>query len=384
MVTSRDAGAREPTRLAPRRPGRHDLGLQLRGHRLGHGRRAAAALRRDPVRGRGLPGRAAAAAAGRVRGGCWPRVGAFMSLGQFGLLYVSMAAGMPPGLAALVLQAQVIFTDRDRGRGAARAADRRPGRRASRSGTVGLVVVGLGRGGHVTAAALALCLLAALSWGIGNVVSRAAEGAGRPVAHGLVGGRRAGAAARAVARSSTDRRRGRRRAGRVLVAGGAVDGVHRRAGVARRLRDLQLAAGAQPVGVRRPVGAARPGGRDGVGLAAARPVAERGRDRRRRTADRRRAGRAAPAPHASRRRGRSDRPRAGRPAPGTASRTRSRARPRRRSGSRPGRRRARRRSRGAGRGWRARPDSAAARTSAPTPSVSSDSNGDTAKTPCSR
>ena len=37
-------------------------------------------------------------------------VGVFMSLGQFGLLYVSMAAGMPPGLAALVLQAQVIFT----------------------------------------------------------------------------------------------------------------------------------------------------------------------------------------------------------------------------------------------------------------------------------
>ena len=37
-------------------------------------------------------------------------VGVFMSLGQFGFLYVSMDAGMPPGLAALVLQAQVIFT----------------------------------------------------------------------------------------------------------------------------------------------------------------------------------------------------------------------------------------------------------------------------------
>ena len=37
-------------------------------------------------------------------------VGTFMSLGQFGLLYTSMHAGMPPGLAALVLQAQVIFT----------------------------------------------------------------------------------------------------------------------------------------------------------------------------------------------------------------------------------------------------------------------------------
>jgi O-acetylserine/cysteine efflux transporter len=37
-------------------------------------------------------------------------VGVFMSLGQFGFLYASMHAGMPPGLAALVLQAQVVLT----------------------------------------------------------------------------------------------------------------------------------------------------------------------------------------------------------------------------------------------------------------------------------
>jgi len=40
-------------------------------------------------------------------------------------------------------------------------------------GSVGLAVVSVGRGGQVTAVALALCLLGALSWGIGNVVSRA-------------------------------------------------------------------------------------------------------------------------------------------------------------------------------------------------------------------
>ncbi len=40
-------------------------------------------------------------------------------------------------------------------------------------GTAGLVVVAVGRGGHVPLAALGLCLLGALSWGIGNVVSRA-------------------------------------------------------------------------------------------------------------------------------------------------------------------------------------------------------------------
>jgi O-acetylserine/cysteine efflux transporter len=99
-------------------------------------------------------------------------VGAFMSLGQFGFLYLSMAAGMPPGLAALVLQAQVIFTVVI----AAGVLRERPNAAQVAGialGTVGLLVVGVGRGGHVTAAAMALCVLAALSWGIGNVVSRA-------------------------------------------------------------------------------------------------------------------------------------------------------------------------------------------------------------------
>jgi O-acetylserine/cysteine efflux transporter len=48
-----------------------------------------------------------------VISGSWRTVatiGAFMSLLQFALLYSSMHAGMPPGLAALVLQVQVIFT----------------------------------------------------------------------------------------------------------------------------------------------------------------------------------------------------------------------------------------------------------------------------------
>ena len=99
-------------------------------------------------------------------------VGVFMSLGQFGLLYVAMDAGLPPGLAALVLQAQVIFTIAL----AAVVLRERPTRPQVVGVLVasgGLVVVALGRGGHVTVAALTLCLLGALSWGIGNVVSRA-------------------------------------------------------------------------------------------------------------------------------------------------------------------------------------------------------------------
>jgi O-acetylserine/cysteine efflux transporter len=45
-------------------------------------------------------------------------------------------------------------------------------------GVGGLLIVALGRSGHVPVIALALCLLAGLSWGIGNVVSRAARAPG--------------------------------------------------------------------------------------------------------------------------------------------------------------------------------------------------------------
>ena len=99
-------------------------------------------------------------------------VGVFMSLGQFGLLYVSMDAGMPPGLAALVLQAQVIFTVLIAA-GALRELPTAAQVGGVVLGSIGLVVVAVGRGGHVPAGALVVCVLAALSWGIGNVISRA-------------------------------------------------------------------------------------------------------------------------------------------------------------------------------------------------------------------
>jgi O-acetylserine/cysteine efflux transporter len=101
-------------------------------------------------------------------------VGVFMSLGQFGFLYVAMSAGMPPGLAALVLQAQVVFTIVIAA-GVLREVPTVAQTAGVALGVVGLVIVGVGRGGHVPLTALALCLLGALSWGIGNVVSRAAR-----------------------------------------------------------------------------------------------------------------------------------------------------------------------------------------------------------------
>lgn len=101
-------------------------------------------------------------------------VGTLMSTGQFGFLYVAMDAGMPPGLAALVLQAQVVFTIVIAA-GVLREIPTSAQIGGVLLGVTGLVVVGLGRGGHVPASALLLCLLGALSWGIGNVVSRAAK-----------------------------------------------------------------------------------------------------------------------------------------------------------------------------------------------------------------
>jgi O-acetylserine/cysteine efflux transporter len=104
-------------------------------------------------------------------------VGAFMSLGQFGFLYVAMDAGMPPGLAALVLQAQVIFTILIAA-GWLRELPTSMQVAGAAIGVVGLGIVAIGRSGHVPVLALVLCLLGALSWGIGNVVSRASGSTG--------------------------------------------------------------------------------------------------------------------------------------------------------------------------------------------------------------
>ena len=167
-------------------------------------------------------------------------VGVFMSLGQFGFLYVSMDAGMPPGLAALVLQAQVIFTILIAA-GVLREIPTTAQVAGVVLGSVGLAIVAVGRGGEVTVVALALCLLGALSWGIGNVVSRASGVKGGlsltvwsavvvpvPLLALVAGARRTGG--------------GRRRVGVVLVAGRALDALHGGAGLVGGVRGLQHAA----------------------------------------------------------------------------------------------------------------------------------------------
>jgi len=99
-------------------------------------------------------------------------VGTFLSLGQFAFLYVSIDAGMPAGLASLVLQSQVVLTI-VAATVVLRERPTRPQVIGVVLGTLGLAVVAAGRDGEVPLPALLLCLAAACSWAVGNVVVRA-------------------------------------------------------------------------------------------------------------------------------------------------------------------------------------------------------------------
>jgi O-acetylserine/cysteine efflux transporter len=88
-----------------------------------------------------------------------------------------MEAGLPPGIAALVLQAQVVFTI-VMAAGVLRELPTPVQALGVVVAAVGLAIVGTGRGGDVTVTALLLCLAGAFSWGIGNVVARAAKAPG--------------------------------------------------------------------------------------------------------------------------------------------------------------------------------------------------------------
>lgn len=100
-------------------------------------------------------------------------IGAFMSLGQFTLLYLSLALGLPSGLASLLLQAQVVMTMAI----AALALKERPTRRqlvGALVGSAGLLLVASARGSADAVLPVVVVLGAALSWAVGNVVSRRA------------------------------------------------------------------------------------------------------------------------------------------------------------------------------------------------------------------
>jgi O-acetylserine/cysteine efflux transporter len=115
-------------------------------------------------------------------------IGLFTSLGQFALMYLALHLGMPPGLSSLVLQAQVLLTVVI----AALWLRERPTSRQRVGvciGAAGLVTIGLARGLSAPVLPLVVLVLAALSWAIGNVLTRRAgsvSGLGLTVWSGLV------------------------------------------------------------------------------------------------------------------------------------------------------------------------------------------------------
>ena len=114
----------------------------------------------------------------------WWRLAAFgvlLGAGQFGLLFLAMQADISPGLASLVVQAQVFFT-------IALAAQRL---KVAQFGALALAVAGMGwigwqarqGGAGVSPAGVGLVLAAAFCWALANAVAR---GAGRVDALGFM------------------------------------------------------------------------------------------------------------------------------------------------------------------------------------------------------
>ncbi|MBC7402239.1 MAG: EamA family transporter [Microbacteriaceae bacterium] len=103
-------------------------------------------------------------------------IGAFLSLGQFTLLYLALSLGMPPGLASLLLQTQIVFSVIV----SSLLLREHPTRRQLAGIVIGMIGLAVVIIGHTRAAPwlpLVITLLAALSWAIGNVLSRRARAA---------------------------------------------------------------------------------------------------------------------------------------------------------------------------------------------------------------
>jgi O-acetylserine/cysteine efflux transporter len=99
--------------------------------------------------------------------------GLFIGAGQFGLLYLAMRGDIAPGIASLVIQAQVFFTI---GLSMALTGERmRPFQwLALALAVAGLVVIGAHTDGNTTLKGLAMVLAAAFCWACGNTLSRRA------------------------------------------------------------------------------------------------------------------------------------------------------------------------------------------------------------------
>ena len=107
---------------------------------------------------------------------------------QFGLLFLGMQLGMPAGLSSLVIQMQVFFTI---GLAIAFFGDRLQRHNLVGAGiaTAGIVILAaqkLIEGAHATLVGFALVIVAALAWGVGNVISKHAAAAHDADMFGLI------------------------------------------------------------------------------------------------------------------------------------------------------------------------------------------------------
>ena len=101
-------------------------------------------------------------------------VGTAWFVAQFGLLFLGMQAGMPPGLASVLMQSQVFFTVLF----AALALGERPrarhlaGMAVAACGVAAIGATVTGQGSDMTWLGLALVLTASACWAVGNIVMR--------------------------------------------------------------------------------------------------------------------------------------------------------------------------------------------------------------------
>lgn len=101
-------------------------------------------------------------------------IGLTLSFGQFALLYLALALGMPPGMASLLLQTQVMFSILI----AAAALRERPSHRQLVGvliGMLGLTLVVVGHSQLAPWVPLLVTILSALAWATGNVLARRAK-----------------------------------------------------------------------------------------------------------------------------------------------------------------------------------------------------------------
>ena len=99
--------------------------------------------------------------------------GLLIGVGQFGLIFIAMDGRITPGLASLIIQMQVFFTI---GIFVWRGGERILGFQwaALLLGLSGIALIGANTSASTTPLGLGLTLAAALSWGAGNYVARAA------------------------------------------------------------------------------------------------------------------------------------------------------------------------------------------------------------------